>query len=519
MNLYKCILYYHYILSRFDLTEKFDPDFFPGKECEALRLCFAIAKDFVTKYRETPSAEQVKELIRTSEYSDIVTPDIIDTIYANIGELRNYSDEWLESNVIAWGKWTNFGLALRTVNSYFKLNDGKIGPEQVEEAMEHMKGAFNRSCILEVGESESEGADFWDAKSHRQIKMKRYSTGYPFVDSCMNGGYFSGSLVIFVGAPKIGKSLWLQNLCVNAVKKGYNSAYISLELSEEMVIQRMGSNMFNINSLTYDETSSDEVKMKKIINDFRKDCVGPVGELAVKQFPTSAASVLDVENYLLKKEESLSTENVKFKFKNIYVDYINILKNYRNPNTDATYMKIKQIAEDLRAIAIKHDWCIISATQTSKDQYDTNDMVISQISESSGLGATADLVFGIIATAEMRCNNKFLLKCLLDRVSPKADWKKEYDVNHNYMRICENNSPAYQDSISGVPDSVQANLKNFFSKKKQERPVIESSAERETPAVGIRPNTNFDSMAVTQAPETQIFETPISITGIGLFDN
>jgi archaellum biogenesis ATPase FlaH len=260
---------------------------------------------------------------------------------------------------------------------------------------------FNQSCVLNFDDNGDTGSDFWDAESHKQKKLKRSPSGYDFIDHCLNGGYFSGALICFAGAPKTGKSLWMQNLCAKSVDKGENNAYVTLELPEEMVIERIGSNLFSIPSLEYSKYSNDTVEFKEKINRYRKSRLTPPGSLVVKEFPTSTLSVIELEAYLLKKEEELSTPDKPFKFKNIFIDYINIMKNYRNPNSENTYMKIKQLAEDLRAMGAKNGWCIITATQTNRSQFESNDMTQAQIAESAGLGATVDALFGIIADALM----------------------------------------------------------------------------------------------------------------------
>jgi len=163
------------------------------------------------------------------------------------------------------------------------------------------------------------------------------------------------------------------------------------------------------------------------------------GLLYVKEFPTSAASVPDVENYLLRTEEKNG-----IKFKVVVIDYINILKNWRNPNTENTYMKIKQIAEDLRAMAQRNNWSVISATQTKQAFFDSTDMNMSAASESSALVATVDLMFGIIQDPIMRANKKYKLKVLAARDSEYTNCMKMYDVDYSYMRLTEDNTPIIQ---------------------------------------------------------------------------
>ena len=108
------------------------------------------------------------------------------------------------------------------------------------------------------------------------------------------------------------------------------------------------------------------------------------------QYPTSQATVPDIENYLLDVEESTGK-----KLKAVVIDYINILSNYRNPNSENTYMKIKQIAEDLRGMADRNNWLIVTATQIKRSGYDASDISMDDIAESAGLSHTADMIYGM----------------------------------------------------------------------------------------------------------------------------
>ena len=337
-------IFYHYVLSDPMLTQKIEPDVF---EARSLQTCYFYAKDYVTKYHEAPTCEQLKDLIRIAGKNDEIEDGVIDVLYSSSTAMKEYTNEWLFDNVTSWAQWRMFLKSLEDTITYVKLNQDKVSVDNVKEIMEHAKSNFNKTSIVDFTEDNTMGSDFWDAMSHQRRKLVRSSTGYQFIDMCMDGGYFPGCLVCFAGAPKIGKSLWLQNLCAKSVLKGENNCYISLELPEEMIHSRIGANMFGIPSLDYHRYTDDVMAFKEIMTNFRKSCIFPPGQLIVKSFPTSTMSVLDLEAYLLKKEDELSTEGHKFKFKNVFVDYINIMRIYRNPNTENTYMKIKQLAEDL----------------------------------------------------------------------------------------------------------------------------------------------------------------------------
>ena len=157
-----------------------------------------------------------------------------------------------------------------------------------------------------------------------------------------------------------------------------------------------------------------------------------VGALKVKEFPTSTASAVDMENWLKRMEE---LKGIKFRL--VVIDYINIMKNWRNPNTENTYMKIKQIAEDLRAMGMRNGWTIVTATQVGRSAYSSSDMILEQISESAGLIHTVDSMFGIIQDEIMYMNQEYFIKNLANRDDGYKGSKKKFFINYDYMRITE----------------------------------------------------------------------------------
>lgn len=509
-------VYYHYILSNPSLALKFEPEFFTAKP---LQYAFKIAKDYVVKYHQPPTADQMKQLVVDNNMQDVLQDDVIDVLYAQKQMLSSYTDEWLYDETTNWAILENVKKSIVDVAAYLKLNQDDMESGNAKQVVEHIKTMFNKSCILEFSDDLDTGSDFWDAESHSQKKLERSSLGYDFLDFCLNGGGFPGALICFAAAPKTGKSLWLQNICEKSVEKGENNVYITLELPTPMVVSRIGSNMLSIPSLEYEKYTKDTSLMKEKLNKYIKSKLVKPGALIVKDFPTSTLSVIELESYLLSKEEELSTDGHPFKFKNVFVDYLNIMKNYRNPNSENTYMKIKQIAEDLRAMGKKNGWCIITATQTNRSQFDTNDINASQISESSGLGATVDAMFGIIADALMMAQGKYYLKCIYDRVSPQANKKKLFDCNFTYLRISENVSEGIVDTSLISPVASSNKFIVGAAKKRNEIDQTFAPGQIEKPSDGILPSHNLVDVSTSQVVTENTIASPfIKIKGQGLFD-
>lgn len=244
-----------------------------------------------------------------------------------------------------------------------------------------------------------------------------------------NHRFFSGGILSH-------NSIWLSNLAAQGIRNGNNTAYISLEMSDRKVVKRLGANLLGIKTQEYDAIAEDPFEIKKRMSAISSENpFATRGELYIKEFPTSTASVNDIENWLKSMEEMLG-----IKFKLVVIDYLNIMRNWRNPNTENTYMKIKQIAEDLRAMAMRNKWTILSATQFNRGAYSASDVILEQISESAGLIHTVDSMFGIIQDEIMYMNHEYYLKNLANRDDGWKNSKKRFVINYDYMRVTEDMS-------------------------------------------------------------------------------
>jgi hypothetical protein len=227
-------------------------------------------------------------------------------------------------------------------------------------------------------------------------------------------------------------SIWLANVATNSVRLGYNTAVISLEMRDRKVVKRLGANMLGVSMREYGDFARDKLALKKKLSGIGYSNLQTPGRLYIKEFPTSSAGVPDIEMWLRKMEEMKG-----MKFKVVVLDYINILKNWRNPNSENMYMKIKQIAEDLRAMAMRNEWAIITATQVNRQGFGSTDLNITNISESSGLGHTVDAMFGIIQDEIMHANREYMLKLLANRDDGYKNSRKKFLIDYDYMTISE----------------------------------------------------------------------------------
>ena len=442
-NLYFEILAFFYILKDPSLIKNFNKRFFSEPTIVSI---FDYAQDFVNQYKEEPTPEQLYELIKISGKEEVPL-DSIKTLWQNQSGLSRYTDEWLKENISDWGKWRSFWTGLENTIAYVKQLPSNIAYTDCETYINRASNIFNNGASFSV--NTSEGYDFFDLENHVIKDEDTHSTGYKFMDLCLKGGFMKKGLYIIMGAPKVGKSQWLCNLAANSVKMGYNTIYITLEMSYQKVSNRIGSNLFNINIDDYQNALKDQNKMKQATQSFHNGLMVPAGKFYLEEFPTSTATATDIENFVLKKEAELSKlYNCVFKFANVFIDYVNIMRDQRGNSGDNTYIKIKNICEDVRAVGQRNQWAMISVTQLNGDGYESTNLSMANVSESKGLIATVDALFGIIQTALMRASNVYYLQACALRDSPHIGDKKKFIWDPYHLRITEDTSEDI------IPDTV-----------------------------------------------------------------
>lgn len=443
-NLYFEILAFFYILKDPSLIKNFNKRFFTEPTIVAI---FDYAQDFVNQYKEEPTPEQLYELIKVSGKEEIGL-DSIKTLWQNQSGLSKYSDDWLKTNISAWGKFRSFYTGLENTIAYVKQLPTNIAYTDTEMYINRASNIFNNGASFSV--NTTEGYDFFDLENHVIKDEDTHSTGYKFMDLCLKGGFMKKGLYIIMGAPKVGKSQWLCNLAANSVKMGYNTIYITLEMSYQKVSNRIGSNLFNINIDDYQTALKDKNKMKQAAQSFHNSLMIPAGKFYLEEFPTSTATASDIENFVLKKEAELSKlYNCEFKFANVFIDYVNIMRDQRGNSGDNTYIKIKNICEDVRAVGQRNQWAMISVTQVNGDGYESTNLSMANVSESKGLIATVDALFGIIQTALMRASNVYYISAIALRDSPHIGDRQKFIWDPYHLRITQDTTEDI------IPDTVE----------------------------------------------------------------
>lgn len=421
-----------YMLKRPSYLLSIGKDFFTNEDIQYVAMT---ARNFYKEYKESPSCEQMVSLLKDDDRNTPI--ETIRSIYDV--EINSYDDEWLKNTTEGWIQWRALNTNIVKAVTYVKTTD--ISLENVVDVVHKATGIVSDTALISF--DNDLGSNFFDVDSHKSVKEYKIPYTWEYFNKISKGGLDLKTLTCYIGATNAGKSVFLCNDAAEFVRRGKNVLYITCEMSAAKVNRRIGANLFDITLEEYDNMVEDPSRVKKKLNTLTTMSMLPMGKLFVKEFPTGQGTALDVERYIKEIEETQ-----KFKVDVVIIDYINIMCNYRLPNSESTYLKIKQIAEDLRGIAVKYNLSIITATQCGRNALNSSDINMEDVAESMGLLHTVDNCFGIIQTDDMRYGEQnedgtyvpyYYLKILKIREGEGRDTKFRIDANYNKMKLFERN--------------------------------------------------------------------------------
>jgi len=390
------------------------------------------AKLFFQEYKESPSCEQMKAIIKGDKNE--ISSETVDAIY-NV-EITAYDNEWLANITENWIKFRALNHNLFEAAALVKTSD--ITLDNVADIVQRAAALVGDTNLISF--DRDLGDDFWDPDSHHNIKGDKVPSTWEYWNKVSHGGLDRKTLTCYIGGTNVGKSIVLCNDAASYVRQGKNVLFITCEMAKEKVTRRISANMFDMTLEEYDKLVENPANVKKKIKNFRNSSFFEPGKLRVKELPTGQGTVLDVERYIKEVEETQ-----KYKVDIVIIDYINIMCNYRQPNSENTYLKLKSLAEDLRGLAVKYDLLMITASQIGRGALDSSDISITDVSESMGLMHTVDNCIGIIQTEEMRIGELiegvatpyYWFKILKIREGEGKGHKFRVDINYGKMKLIE----------------------------------------------------------------------------------
>ena len=229
------------------------------------------------------------------------------------------------------------------------------------------------------------------------------------------GGLPNKTLNIALAGTGVGKSLFMCHCAASALSQGKNVLYITLEMAEEKIAERIDANLLNVN--IKDIGTIPEAIFTSRIHDIGRKTQG---RLIIKEYPTASAHAGHFKALL--SELSLKKS---FKPDLIFIDYLNICASSRyKGHIVNSYTYVKAIAEELRGLAVEHDVPIVSATQTTRSGFGSSDIDLTDTSESFGLPATADFMFALISTEDLESSGRIMVKQLKNRYNDPTLYKR-----------------------------------------------------------------------------------------------
>jgi len=373
------------------------------------KIVFEEIADFASKYDKVPTQEVLTiNLQNRNDLTDDAFQDSVQTV-------RGLTDEWVDYEWLldATEKWCQDRAIYLALMRSIKIADG--GDKKISK--DAIPGILQEA--LAVSFDEHIGHDYLEQAEDRYDFYHRKEEKIPFDLEKFNfitkGGLSNKTLNVALAGTGVGKSLFMCHMASAALTEGHNVLYITCEMAEEKIAERIDANLLNVNVKDIPELPQVlfNSKVQEIARKTR-------GKLIIKEYPTASAHAGHFKALLsdlkLKKD---------FKPNLIFVDYLNICASVRYKGAIVnSYTYVKAIAEELRGLAVECNVPIVSATQTTRSGYGNSDPDLTDTSESFGLPATADFMFALISTEELEQQGRLMVKQLKNRYSDLVTSRK-----------------------------------------------------------------------------------------------
>lgn len=397
------------------------------------KVLFEIVNEFVVSYGQPPTQEVLA--IEVDNRKDL-NEDSYKELQLKISDISNTEVEskWLLDATEKWCKQRAVYLALL---DSVKIADGK-DDKRTEDAIPSIL-----SEALAVSFDEHIGHDYIDDYERRYEFYHRNENKIAFDLSLFNkitkGGISNKTLNVALAGTGVGKSLFMCHMAAATLLQGKNVLYITLEMAEEKIAERIDANLLNVNIKDVEELP-EQIFSNKVTRLAQKTN----GKLIIKEYPTASAHSGHFKALL----NDLSLKK-SFKPDIIFIDYLNICASSRYKGALVnSYTNIKAIAEELRGLAGEFDVPIVSATQTTRSGYGSSDIDLTDTSESFGLPATADFMFALISTEELESINQIMVKQLKNRYNDTTSYKRfVIGIDRAKMRLYDVEDSAQVDIV------------------------------------------------------------------------
>ena len=411
------------------------------------RILYKAVQSFISKYNTPPTKEAViisldkNKSINEDEYKTIVS--ILEELSAD--ESTNF--DWLINET---EKFCKDKAVYNAIMESIHIIDGKSKDKSDTAIPEILSDALAVSFDTHIGHDYIEDAEERYDFYHK--KESKVPFDLEFMNKITSGGTPPKTLNIIMAGTGVGKSLFMCHHAANCLVQNLNVLYITCEMAEERIAERIDANLMDI-------TMDDLKELPKQIYDkkIKTSTCNVSGKLIIKEYPTATANAnhfrILIDELALKK---------KFKPDIVFIDYLNICASSRlkgNGNVNS-YTYVKSIAEEIRGLAVEKNIPIFSATQTNRTGFSSSDVSLEDTSESFGLPATADFMIALIATEELDELGQILIKQLKNRYNDTVQNRKFIvGINRAKMKLYD----VKKDEQFGLVQSNQTSEEGFGS--------------------------------------------------------
>jgi replicative DNA helicase len=407
-------------------TRKVIPHLLPKYFEGPYKIVFNEVVEFVNKYGKLPNGEALSiELQKNSKIPSEQIAEVFSIVNDLDTVVEDTNVEWLLEQTEKWCQDRSIFLAIM---ESIDIIDGKHDQLTKNALPELLRDALGVSFDTNVGH------DYIDNSDSRYEFYHRDEEHLPFDLEMFNeitkGGLVNKTLNVALAGTGVGKSLFMCHVAAGALTQMKNVLYITMEMSEERIAERIDANLMNI---PLDDLS----KISKADFDSRMDGIRQrgAGKLIVKEYPTGAANSTHFRALL---NELKIKKN--FKPDLICIDYLNICSSSRVKGMGGSvnsYTYVKAIAEELRGLAVENNLPILTATQVTRGGFNSSDVGLEDTSESFGLPATADLMFALISNEELENLNQIMIKQLKNRYNDPTGKNKKFilGIDRPKMRL------------------------------------------------------------------------------------
>ncbi len=422
------------------------PEYFESHE---ERVIFDEVNKYVQTYQTIPPINAIAiETEHRTDLSEDGFKNVLNLLQSFTEDKVDY--DWLINTTEKWCKDRAVYLSLL---ESIKIADGKDNTKSRDAIPGILQEALGVCFDEHVGHDYID--DFESRYDFYHRKEEKIPFDLEFFNKITKGGLPSKTLNIALAGTGVGKSLFMCHVAASSLLQGKNVLYITMEMAEERIAERIDANLLNINIQQLHDLPK-QLYESKIIKLARKT----VGKLIIKEYPTASAHAGHFKSLL--NELALKKG---FRPDIIFIDYLNICSSSRyKGNIVNSYTFVKSIAEELRGLAVEFDVPIVSATQTTRSGYSSTDVDLTDTSESFGLPATADLMFALISTEELEQMNQILVKQLKNRYNdPTMNKRFIVGIDRAKMRLYDVEQSAQTDLVDSGQD-LDEEPENLFKK-------------------------------------------------------